>query len=436
MGCSPFYLAQEAKIMEMPIPDDWDGVKTCRWAICWPDSSRWQAILSGLIETPMQGRFWDFETGNFLDLRDAFKPSYDYNFDLKGVIVACNDTGLSDIASAINNLATATAHASAVATATGDCGCQGSDGAGQFPQPENETEAGDPASDPPPAGYDSWEQFFTQKCGMIFDFLSRLQDTLANIATVSVGSIALADLVAVIIVLTTLTISSAGIVAIAGIILAIGSVVVATTMIDLISANIDDLVCALFDGTSADGSRAAFLSKWNEIVEAASVDPIETFVMEQLMVYLTSPDEINRLYDVDHTRGWEGLGDCSGCNCSPVAVLSDGVTGVEGNSVDLTDDVLTMTLGFEDANNQYRCDAWLKDAVDEEQFCEKWLQWESADGVTAGVPPVYVIYGAGNTVERYASYDAPTVRILGDAISVRSATDGVVVFTVHETEED
>jgi hypothetical protein len=91
--------------MEIPIPNDWDGISFCRWAICWPESVLWEAILRGLVTNPSRGRFWDADTGNILEVQEAFLPALDYNSQLKEVFMACDDQGLTLIAQAINNLA-------------------------------------------------------------------------------------------------------------------------------------------------------------------------------------------------------------------------------------------------------------------------------------------------------------------------------------------
>jgi len=87
--------------MQMPIPEDWNGEDYCRWAVCWPNSSKWKAILFGLLAQPSQGRFWDADTGYIKGIQADFQPFYDANFNLSEVIMACNDTGIAEALEAI-----------------------------------------------------------------------------------------------------------------------------------------------------------------------------------------------------------------------------------------------------------------------------------------------------------------------------------------------
>lgn len=93
--------------MRMPIPDDWDGTEYCRFAVCWPNSPKWLAVLRGQATEIARGWFWDEASGNLLDTLDAARQTLDNNIELPGVLMACGDAQLSEIAAAINALAAA-----------------------------------------------------------------------------------------------------------------------------------------------------------------------------------------------------------------------------------------------------------------------------------------------------------------------------------------
>lgn len=76
--------------MKHSIPDDWDGT-FCRFAICWPDSTLWRALLRGLVTEPARGFFWDEETGWVKDVLADFRQTVDHNLDLECVIMTCRD---------------------------------------------------------------------------------------------------------------------------------------------------------------------------------------------------------------------------------------------------------------------------------------------------------------------------------------------------------
>ncbi len=91
----------------MPIPDDWDGLSFCRFAICWPDSPLWRVVLRGLVSEPARGFFWDERTGRVTDVLAGFRQTLDYNLELWEVIMACGESSaaLNQIAAAIRLLA-------------------------------------------------------------------------------------------------------------------------------------------------------------------------------------------------------------------------------------------------------------------------------------------------------------------------------------------
>lgn len=93
--------------MRLPIPNDWDGVSYCRFAICWPDSVQWKAILRGYATQIARGWTWDEKSGDLLATLVAARSTLDYNIELHEVIMACNDGGLSELAAAVKLLASA-----------------------------------------------------------------------------------------------------------------------------------------------------------------------------------------------------------------------------------------------------------------------------------------------------------------------------------------
>lgn len=53
--------------MQAPIPDDWINDAWVCYALQWPDSTKWLAILNGLLSNPRQGRFWNAQSGSIKD---------------------------------------------------------------------------------------------------------------------------------------------------------------------------------------------------------------------------------------------------------------------------------------------------------------------------------------------------------------------------------
>lgn len=300
--------------MEMPIPDDWDGESFCRWAVCWPDSDQWKAILYGLIEMPHQGRFWDFSTGHFLTVREQFKPSYDYNFVLKEVIMACGDNGLQEIAAAIRSLSIAV---TAQAAASANCCGQGSAGQGDIPVPHNPIEESDPEVDPPPDGFESWGDYFTNKCSVATDIVTTLQADIGRMTTINLVGITLTALIPVLIGLLLTPVPGDEIAVIAGILL--GVLTLGSAMLDNISdtinAHFQELVCALYNASSSASAEAdfeaAFAGAW--VAEGYDTTPY-SISAKSLINSMVGSASTNRLFE-NQTDRILPLGDCTGCVC-------------------------------------------------------------------------------------------------------------------------
>jgi len=52
--------------MQVPIPDDWNGLDWSCVQIQWPDSPKWFALLAGLITQPSRGRWYNANTGSII----------------------------------------------------------------------------------------------------------------------------------------------------------------------------------------------------------------------------------------------------------------------------------------------------------------------------------------------------------------------------------
>lgn len=70
--------------MKLPIPNDWNGQDWQCVTIYWPDSTLWQAILTGLISMPGAGRFWSEDSGRITDAQSIGRQIWDRNLPLMG----------------------------------------------------------------------------------------------------------------------------------------------------------------------------------------------------------------------------------------------------------------------------------------------------------------------------------------------------------------
>lgn len=302
--------------MQLPFPDDWDGESTCRWAVCWPDSPKWLAILSGLLEMPAQGRFWDFKTGNFLELRQSFLPIYLYNFTLKECIMACGDNGLGEVAAAlraisvsINNQATAQAACCGSGT--------GSAGQGKIAPPYNPTEVIDPGTGEPPAGFESWEQYFSNKCDVATYIVQTLLDDVRRMGLINLVGLTVVSLIPILLGLILTPIPGDEIAFIGGLLLTTLTVGAGMldNMADQIEASFSDLVCALYNASSSENAETAIETAFNDAWDNGSFAGAPWgFSAKAAFGAMVTSAVTNRLFTLN-TELELPSGDCSACQC-------------------------------------------------------------------------------------------------------------------------
>lgn len=288
------------------IPSDWTTGEYCRYAICWPNSPQWLAVLRGVLTLPARGRFWDEHTGSILGAQSVIRETFDYNLHLRGVIMACEDPGLNQIAIALTRIATA------LASGANCCERQGGGGAGTTAPPFDETIEGDPNTDPPPTGFDTWEEFNAQKCAIAWNIVETLQGDLGEMAILNFGGVSLSSLAALLAIAFVTPIPFDDVIAIAGLLLTVVAEIIITTALSLVNDNEEDLVCELYSGASSADSRTLYLAKFSEFVASGVSDPIEAFAINALMSYMVGSSVTNRLYTKDLTRIW-GERDCTNC---------------------------------------------------------------------------------------------------------------------------
>jgi hypothetical protein len=75
--------------MKIPIPDDWDGETYQFVCWSWPKSTKWTALLRGLMSFYTRGRSWDETTGDVQTAQSIAKACYEAMYempDCEGVI--------------------------------------------------------------------------------------------------------------------------------------------------------------------------------------------------------------------------------------------------------------------------------------------------------------------------------------------------------------
>jgi len=293
-------------ILQGTIPDDWQGDYCC-YAVEWPSSPQWLAILRGVLVLPSRGRFWDENTGNIIDAQNVIRATYDNNLHLEEVIMSCNDPGLAQIAIALTKIADSMA-----ANGSNCCDGGGSGGAGSVEPPFNEFPENDPETDPPPDGFDTWEEFYAQKCAIAWDIVEKLALDLGNMSILAWGSAGSEALTAEILIILVTPVPPAAIIAAVLLLLTAGAIIILSTALSIINDNVEELTCELYNGIDSSSSRALFLSKFNDLVDAGVADPVSAFAIKTVISYMVGASVTNRLYVKDTARNYLAR-DCQGC---------------------------------------------------------------------------------------------------------------------------
>lgn len=310
------------------IPDDFEG-EYCCYSVEWPSSPKWLAVLRGVLTMPAQGRFWDKHTGTITQAQEQIKPTFDNNLHLQEVLMTCNSPELALIADAINNLAMAQCCGS------GEFSGRGSGGAGTSRPPLSEVTQAEILADPAEHGYADEEEFLSDKCAIANDIIETLKADLGKLAISNLFGMSHTSFAALIAITLATPIPIDDIIAIAALLLSIGSVIVVTSSLSIINDNDQELLCDLFNGTDAATSKSLFLDHFGEFADAGIADPVTNFAAKTFMSYMLGPAVVNRLYYKDLTRIWEG-GDCSECEEEPENPWSVEIAGTDCAAATMT----------------------------------------------------------------------------------------------------
>lgn len=305
------------------IPNDWLG-EYCKYSICWPNSPQWEAVLRGVLTLPARGRHWQETTGTITEAQSVIRETFDYNLHLRGCLMACDDAGLLAIATALEKLARNQCCAGGAGGTSG-----GSGGAGATQEELLDTVQGDPETEEPPEGFETWEEFFNDKCAVAHDTISKLQQSLLQMGTINLGVMTLDAVSIALTIIITLAMPASAIIAAAALLIAIGGEIVLVTLLSIVNDNEQELICSLYEGDSASGSLDLFHTLLGGFVDSGVSDPIENFAIKQFAKYMVGNEEANRLYRKDLTRVW-GTMDCTDCGpCSEVKAW-DFTTDLDG----------------------------------------------------------------------------------------------------------
>lgn len=419
--------------MKMPIPDDWDGVSYCCYSIKWPQSELWEAILLGQVTEAGRGFFWDERTGNVVIASMAIRETFDYNFDLRSCIMSCDDAGLLAIANSINALALAQGgglNASCCGSGSGTVG------QGDGPPPYNPIEQGDPETDPPPEGFESWTGFNENKCAVAAHIVATLIGDWDRMRVINLVGLTITTLLPILIGLILTPIPGDELAVIGGLLiatLAIGAGMIAAVR-QVLADNEHDLVCSLYNGLSALGAEQQFEAKFSEVWDASGFGGgIYTFSAKAAIGAMVTSAVTNQLFELNTAIDLDSA-DCS--DCSEGCLGHFGFDGTSGTIEAGDPNEGEFTLGLVLIGGIYRTDLSYLLEPDVVTPCCKTLEYVSSSGLTpqgGGAPYLFTLYDELGAI-MYEGDAPPGDMGSVSSLSVRSTTDGTVTWIVSDDE--
>lgn len=331
--------------MKLPIPDDWNGSDWCEWAVCWPDSPTWEAILMGFLTLPQRGRTWDERTGSVQDVQLIGRQITDENLPLWGCLVSCRDTSLAD---SIRYLADRLAANNGCCSDGPGPGITGGGTGGSAGTTEGPSSVDDgDVQQPPPAGWASWEEYFANKCGAANYIVDQWRDDLERAQTANFYAGATLTVVIRLLALALLTpIPGDEIVLMAATVIAAVGAGLLNGVLEALEAVFtsfrDDLVCSLYEADNVASAASAAYAIFETNVDS-EVPLVETWALSLTRHWL-NPDNLNRLFEANPDVEYP-TGDCSGCE-DPMGCLYE-LRVSFGNTISrqVVDGVLELTLG-------------------------------------------------------------------------------------------
>lgn len=171
----------------------------------------------------------------------------------------------------------------------------------------------DPQGDPP-AGYDSWQEYYDDVCAKATWLINTINDDLGRMSTIQWAIATVATVAPALLALLLDPIPGDEIFALAGILIAIaayGSSTL-TTVKGSFNDAIPSLICALFTATGPEDGKSAALAAFREQIEGDTADPIIVEYGVQAIGIMLSWAGLNKVYSKQTDRTYPA-GDCSEC---------------------------------------------------------------------------------------------------------------------------
>lgn len=336
------------------IPGDWAG-EYCKFAVCWPNSPQWLAVLRGALSIPQEGRFWDEQSGQVTEAQGIVEETFDYNFRNWEVVMACGDSG-------IENALLAIATALQSAGTGGDCG--GGDvrcfSTSNF-QVQNIIDLGDgdrwpvygsvPGAVLPetgfPGGYTDLTAYDADKCAKATKLAIDFARTVRNFGEIEWGLTAVTAVAVLACLVGIITVPEVVLPTLMWILLSGLSISAACTgLANWLDEHQSDVICALYEGETVDGVISAMSVLLSIAIAAIAVEGAVAVALKQLALLLLSTDTVNLLF-TDKAKELYPAADCSSCEEGGVADLE---WEIGSGDLSLNGEVRTLYSGVNPGN--------------------------------------------------------------------------------------
>lgn len=308
--------------MKLPIPQDWDGTSWCQWAVCWPDSEQWTAILRGFITLPQRGWTWDEKTGVILDVQQIGREITASNLPERRCIMACSD----EFAQALLDGFTLLANAQRATSQAGCCDDRTIDPAGGY-QGTTPSAGGDipiygtvppaelPEGETHPPEFADEAEFLAHKCSIAYAIFDGVLLTLSFLSGISLSNIAgLAGIIGAGIA-GIIVFPPFAIVLMVGFVFALGGFLgMFLSLRSEILANKEDFICAMYENASVSETIGVIADLLDGLIATIGTTGTLALILKQATMLLFSSDTLNRLYDKSVDVLYPGA-DCSFCDC-------------------------------------------------------------------------------------------------------------------------
>lgn len=311
--------------MKLPIPNDWDNTSWCSWAVCWPDSEQWIAILRGFITLPQRGWTWDEKTGSILDVQQIGREITSANLPERRCIMSCSD----DLAQALIDGLTLIANAQRSASAGSCCDDRTIDPAAGY-QGTVSTPAGDvpiygtvppaelPEGETFPPEFEDEAEFLAHKCSIAHAIFDGVMLTLAFLSGISIANITVLGAVIGAGIGATLVFPPSAIVIMVGFVLALaGYLVMFLQLRNLMIESKAEFICAMYESASVSETIGVIADLLDGLIATIGTTGTLALILKQAALLLFNSDTLNRLYDKSVDVLYPDS-DCSMCDCAQV----------------------------------------------------------------------------------------------------------------------